>query len=131
MRISKRSSSGPAIAILTTLATPQVVSYWLIVVGLQQVRPGAVVHAGQLIGYEGRTGHASGCHVHFGLFNPHETKTFGVRADLLHDLRLPPLEIARIDPLLVLPGGGDALRTRQIPSSRATAPSWSEAKPTN
>jgi murein DD-endopeptidase MepM/ murein hydrolase activator NlpD len=95
------------------------------------VRPGAVVHAGQLIGYEGRTGHASGCHVHFGLFNPHETKTFGVRADLLHDLRLPPLEIARIDPLLVLPGGGDALRTRQIPPSRATAPSWSEAKPTN
>jgi hypothetical protein len=28
---------------------------------------------------------------------------------------VPKLEIARIDPLLVLPGGAEALRTRQIP----------------
>ena len=63
----------------------------------------------------GRTGHASGCHVHYGLFSPLETKTFGVRADILKRLRVPTLEIARIDPLLVLPGGAEALRTRQIP----------------
>jgi murein DD-endopeptidase MepM/ murein hydrolase activator NlpD len=85
------------------------------------VKPGAVVHAGQLIGYEGMTGHASGCHVHFGLFSPRETRTFGVRADLLKKLRLPKYEIARIDPLLVLPGGADALRTRHIPSRKALA----------
>jgi len=85
------------------------------------VKAGAIVHAGQLIGYEGMTGHASGCHVHFGLFSPRETRTFGVRADILKNLRVPNYEIARIDPLLVLPGGADALRTRHIPSAKSLA----------
>ena len=78
------------------------------------VRPGQLVKAGQLIGHEGATGHASGCHVHYGLFSPFETKTFGVRADILRLLKVPNAEIARIDPLLVLPGGPVALRTRSI-----------------
>jgi murein DD-endopeptidase MepM/ murein hydrolase activator NlpD len=78
------------------------------------VRVGQQVKAGQQIGHEGATGHASGCHVHYGLFSPFETKTFGVRADILTHLRVPRFEIARIDPLLVLPGGDVALRTRQI-----------------
>jgi len=78
------------------------------------VRPGQFVSAGQLIGHEGATGHASGCHVHYGLFSPFETKTFGVRADILRHLKVPNHEIARIDPLLVLPGGEVALRTRSI-----------------
>lgn len=79
------------------------------------VRPGQRVVAGQLIGYEGATGHASGCHVHYGLFSPLETAAFGVRADIVKQMRVPAFEIARIDPLLVLPGGLIALRTRIIP----------------
>jgi murein DD-endopeptidase MepM/ murein hydrolase activator NlpD len=79
------------------------------------VRAGDVVKAGQRIGFEGATGHASGCHVHYGLFSPLETDTFGVRKDILKRLRLPKLEIARIDPLLVLPFGEKALKTRHVP----------------
>lgn len=79
------------------------------------VRPGDVVKAGQRIGFEGATGHASGCHVHYGLFSPLETRTFGVRKDILRRLRVPKLEIARVDPLLVLPFGQKALRTRHVP----------------
>jgi murein DD-endopeptidase MepM/ murein hydrolase activator NlpD len=85
------------------------------------VRVGQAVRAGQVIGHEGATGHASGCHVHYGLFSPFETKTFGVRADILKRLKVPRFEIARIDPLLVLPGGGVALRTRQIAAAIAAA----------
>jgi murein DD-endopeptidase MepM/ murein hydrolase activator NlpD len=80
------------------------------------VKVGQRIKAGQRIGYEGRTGHASGCHVHYGLYSPFETDTFGVRADILKRLRTPTLEIARIDPLMVLPGGAEALRTRHVPS---------------
>jgi len=93
------------------------------------VRPGQFVKAGQLIGHEGATGHASGCHVHYGLFSPFETKTFGVRADILRLLKVPTHEIARIDPLLVLPGGQVALRTRSIAMAIAAARS-SAAPPT-
>jgi murein DD-endopeptidase MepM/ murein hydrolase activator NlpD len=85
------------------------------------VRPGQRVRAGQLIGHEGATGHASGCHVHYGLFSPLETRTFGVRADILRRLEVPRFEIARIDPLMVLPGGDVALRTRQIAKAIAAA----------
>ncbi len=79
------------------------------------VKVGDRVRAGQRIGYEGRTGHASGCHVHYGLFSPLETKTMGVRADILKRLRLPEAEIARIDPLAVLPRGAEVLKSRRIP----------------
>jgi murein DD-endopeptidase MepM/ murein hydrolase activator NlpD len=92
------------------------------------VKPGDVVRAGQRIGFEGATGHASGCHVHYGLFSPLETKTFGVRKDILHKLRVPKLEIARIDPLLILPGGAEALRTRQVPKP-SKAPNVAEPAP--
>ena len=85
------------------------------------VRVGQRVKAGQMIGHEGATGHASGCHVHYGLFSPLETRTFGVRADILKRLKLPRFEIARIDPLLVLPGGDVALKTRQIAKAIAAA----------
>jgi murein DD-endopeptidase MepM/ murein hydrolase activator NlpD len=80
------------------------------------VKVGDEVRAGQGIGVEGRTGHASGCHVHYGLFSPLETDTFGVRADLLKKLKLPLAEIARIDPILVMPDGAAALKARRFPA---------------
>jgi len=67
------------------------------------VHVGQQVRAGQLIGYEGMSGHATGCHLHYGLFSPLETATFGIEPKVARDMRLPTLEIARIDPLIVLP----------------------------
>jgi murein DD-endopeptidase MepM/ murein hydrolase activator NlpD len=67
------------------------------------VKVGQVIKAGQFIGYEGRTGFATGCHLHYGLFSPDGTDQFGLRADVAKRTKLPALEIARINPLLVLP----------------------------
>jgi murein DD-endopeptidase MepM/ murein hydrolase activator NlpD len=67
------------------------------------VKPGDHVTAGQLIGYEGATGNASGCHVHFGLFKVSETATFQLDPAVAKRNQLPAYETARIDPLLVLP----------------------------
>ena len=79
------------------------------------VAVGTAIRAGDLLGYEGATGHASGCHLHYGLFSPLETATFGARADIVKALDVPALEIARIDPLLVLPDGAYALQIGRVP----------------
>jgi murein DD-endopeptidase MepM/ murein hydrolase activator NlpD len=67
------------------------------------VKVGQTIKAGEFIGWEGRTGYATGCHLHYGLFSPYDLDRFGLRADVVKRTRLPALEIARINPLLVLP----------------------------
>ena len=71
--------------------------------GRLTVKAGQSVHAGQLLGFEGATGHATGCHLHYGLFSPAETDTFRLRSDIARRMQLPRHEIARINPLRVLP----------------------------
>lgn len=67
------------------------------------VTAGQQVQAGQLLGYEGATGDATGCHLHYSLFSPTDPVVFQTDPALVKRLSLPFGEIARIDPLLVLP----------------------------
>ena len=67
------------------------------------VKPGPRIRAGHQIGWEGRTGFATGCHVHYGLFSVYEKAQFQLRPDVHRRTKYPRFEIARIDPQLVLP----------------------------
>jgi len=70
--------------------------------GKVAVKKGATVKAGQLLGYEGQTGRASGCHLHYGLFSPVEVATFGIDPAVVKRMKVPSRQIARIDPMLAL-----------------------------
>jgi murein DD-endopeptidase MepM/ murein hydrolase activator NlpD len=71
--------------------------------GLTVVERGDRVRAGDLLGYEGASGHATGCHLHYALFSPREAATLALDPKIVRKNKLPSHEIARIDPLLVLP----------------------------
>jgi murein DD-endopeptidase MepM/ murein hydrolase activator NlpD len=90
--------------------------YWSIYAHFSKVvvKKGDVIKAGQFLGYEGQTGRASGCHVHYGLFSPLETATFAIDPAVVKRMKVPKAEIARIDPILVMP-------YRPEPTPKATA----------
>jgi murein DD-endopeptidase MepM/ murein hydrolase activator NlpD len=78
------------------------------------VRAGQRVRAGQFLGWEGSTGFATGCHLHYGLFSPFESGVFALEPRIARRTKLPAFELARIDPLLVLPPRGRARPTEPV-----------------
>lgn len=66
------------------------------------VEAGDVVEAGAVIGLEGATGRASGCHLHYTLIRM-DGSWLDMEPGLVDSLRYPPFVRERVDPLLVLP----------------------------
>jgi murein DD-endopeptidase MepM/ murein hydrolase activator NlpD len=90
------------------------------------VEVGQSVSAGEFLGYEGKTGRASGCHLHFGLFSPLESARFGIDPAVVEHMKLPAWQTARVDPLLVLPQRSQA---KPKPSAKAPQPDVGAAQP--
>ena len=82
---------------------------------------GQTVKAGQFLGYEGATGRATGCHVHYGLFSPLRDATFEIDPGVVKRMKVPRLQTARIDPLLVLPDRNAPPGLVRVPGDRPAA----------
>ena len=67
------------------------------------VAVGQHIKAGELIGWEGRTGDATGCHLHYSIYSPSDPGRFTTDPASVAKYQLPAEEIARIDPFSVLP----------------------------
>jgi murein DD-endopeptidase MepM/ murein hydrolase activator NlpD len=67
------------------------------------VTVGQQVKAGDFIGWEGETGYATGCHLHYSIFDPTDLGIFTSDPKIVARELLPAAEIARIDPLTILP----------------------------
>jgi murein DD-endopeptidase MepM/ murein hydrolase activator NlpD len=94
------------------------------------VKPGQHVKAGQILGWEGQTGNATGCHVHYGLFSPTETATFQLDPAIVAKDLMPPYETARVNPLLVLPFRCDVEEMRTLrPAEAVDCPPLPSASP--
>jgi murein DD-endopeptidase MepM/ murein hydrolase activator NlpD len=65
------------------------------------VNPGQKVRAGDRIGYEGSTGNASGCHLHYELIRM-DGPWMAVAKERVREDKYPPFVRERIDPLRVL-----------------------------
>ena len=58
--------------------------------GRAAVEKGDLVRAGDLIGWEGASGNATGCHLHYALFSPLEDATLVLDPKVAKKTRLPP-----------------------------------------
>lgn len=67
------------------------------------VKVGQRVKAGQQIGLEGSSGHATGCHLHYSLYSPNDPARWTTYEKDVARYHLPTGEVARIDPLTLLP----------------------------
>ena len=67
------------------------------------VQVGQRVKAGEQIGLEGSSGHATGCHLHYSLYSPNDAGRWTTYEKDVARYHLPTGEIARIDPLTLLP----------------------------
>jgi murein DD-endopeptidase MepM/ murein hydrolase activator NlpD len=71
------------------------------------VKVGQVVQAGQQIGLEGSSGHATGCHLHYAIYSPTDRGRWQTNPKDVARYHLPSGEIAHVNPIDLLPPAAD------------------------